>query len=303
MGRHRLDPPAPSAPAAAPNGHGGHRRRQHPARTGLLGASAAVAVGAVAVATGLLPTPSGLPGGGRVLGGGDDTSGGLTQADGTPTSLLGGPDGGGSTTGGGSTAPGGHALSGSRGGSAAPAPVVSPTATPGGTATRPGPTVTVPPSGSGGASGATTPSGSASGPVTPVATATPSAQSASAVAAGEVLALVNQARATAGCKPLTADPKLTALAQGFSTEMGTRGFFDHTDPDGKSPWDRAKALGIGNLAGENIARGQADAQAVMTAWMHSPGHRANILSCDYHSIGIGVYYGPDGPWWTQDFGF
>ncbi|WP_241968416.1 CAP domain-containing protein [Streptomyces sp. ICBB 8177] len=259
----------------------------------------------MAVATGLLPTPSGLPGGGRVLGGGDDAPGGLTQADGTPTSLLGGPDSGGSTAGGGPTAPGGQTRGGSSTGGAVPAPAVSPTATPGRTATRPGPTVTVPPSGSGAgtASGGATSSGPASGPATPVATATPSAQSASAVAAGEVLALVNQARAKAGCQPLATDAKLTALAQDFSTEMGTRGFFDHTDPDGKSPWDRAKTLGIGNLAGENIARGQADAQAVMAAWMQSPGHRANILSCDYHSIGIGVYYGPDGPWWTQDFGF
>lgn len=57
------------------------------------------------------------------------------------------------------------------------------------------------------------------------------------------------------------------------------------------------------LGGENIARGQADAQAVMDAWMNSDGHRANILNCDYKTLGVGVHFGSGGPWWTQDFGF
>ena len=85
--------------------------------------------------------------------------------------------------------------------------------------------------------------------------------------------------------------------------MAARGFFDHTDPDGDTPWDRAAAAGISDLGGENIARGQADAQAVMEAWMNSPGHRANILNCDYRTLGVGVHVGAGGPWWTQDFGF
>jgi uncharacterized protein YkwD len=122
-------------------------------------------------------------------------------------------------------------------------------------------------------------------------------------ARAEILSLVNEQRATAGCKALTASSSLDQLAQNFSDEMAARGFFDHTDPDGKDPWDRAKALGISNLGGENIARGQADAKAVMEAWMNSPGHRANILNCDYTTLGVGIHYGTGGPWWTQDFGF
>ena len=86
--------------------------------------------------------------------------------------------------------------------------------------------------------------------------------------------------------------------------MAVRNFFDHTDPDGKSPWDRAKVLGITDLGGENIAMGQQTPDDVMTAWMNSAGHRANILNCTYHSLGVGVYYAATGgPWWTQDFGF
>jgi uncharacterized protein YkwD len=119
----------------------------------------------------------------------------------------------------------------------------------------------------------------------------------------EVLRLVNEQRAQAGCSPLTADSKLQALATAFSEEMAARNFFDHTDPDGRTPWDRAKAAGIGNLGGENIARGQADAAAVMDAWMNSPGHRANILNCSFTTLGVGVHFGTGGPWWTQDFGY
>ncbi|WP_079035675.1 CAP domain-containing protein [Streptomyces albus] len=122
-------------------------------------------------------------------------------------------------------------------------------------------------------------------------------------AEGEVLALVNQERAQAGCRPVKADPELAALAGRFSVDMAERGFFSHTTPDGKSPWDRAEAAGIEDLGGENIARGQANARSVMDAWMKSPGHRANILNCDYRTLGVGAHFAEGGPWWTQDFGF
>ncbi|MFI1969027.1 CAP domain-containing protein [Streptomyces cinnamoneus] len=118
-----------------------------------------------------------------------------------------------------------------------------------------------------------------------------------------VVALVNAERAKAGCRPLRADAKLARLAQSFSDDMARRGFFDHTDPDGKSPWERAATRGIKNLGGENIAHGHPDARTVMDAWMHSSGHRANILNCDYRSIGVGVHQSGDGPYWTQDFGY
>ncbi|GAA3043162.1 hypothetical protein GCM10020000_22910 [Streptomyces olivoverticillatus] len=122
-------------------------------------------------------------------------------------------------------------------------------------------------------------------------------------AAHLVLALVNAERAKAGCRPLRADSRLNRLAQSFSDDMAKRGFFDHTDPDGRTPWDRAAKRGITNLGGENIARGHPDAHTVMDAWMRSSGHRANILNCDYRSLGVGVHEGGNGPWWTQDFGY
>jgi uncharacterized protein YkwD len=118
-----------------------------------------------------------------------------------------------------------------------------------------------------------------------------------------VLKLVNEERAKVGCSALAANSSLTGLAEAFSDDMAARGFFDHTDPDGASPWDRAAKAGITDLGGENIARGQATAAAVMEAWMNSPGHRANILNCDFKTLGVGVHLGSGGPWWTQDFGY
>ncbi|MET8561492.1 CAP domain-containing protein [Streptomyces flaveolus] len=124
-----------------------------------------------------------------------------------------------------------------------------------------------------------------------------------AVAEAQVLKLVNDERAKVGCSPLAANSSLTKLAEAFSDDMAARGYFDHTDPDGRTPWDRAGTAGITDLGGENIARGQADAAAVMAAWMGSPGHRANILNRDFKTLGVGVHFGPGGPWWTQDFGY
>jgi uncharacterized protein YkwD len=121
-------------------------------------------------------------------------------------------------------------------------------------------------------------------------------------AEAEVLRLVNVERAKAGCPALTADGPLTTLARNFSADMAARGFFSHTDPDGRSPWDRAAAAGVGNLRAENIARGQSTPDQVMTSWMNSKGHKDNILNCDYRTLGVGVHIATGGPWWTQDFG-
>jgi uncharacterized protein YkwD len=131
----------------------------------------------------------------------------------------------------------------------------------------------------------------------------PKALDAETAAEAAILSLVNQERTQTGCRPVRSDPELADLAGDFSQDMAKRDFFDHTDPDGAGPWDRAEELGISNLGGENIARGQPDAQAVMDAWMDSPGHRANILNCDFTTLGVGAHFGADGPWWTQDFGF
>ncbi|MFG2884497.1 CAP domain-containing protein [Streptomyces sp. NPDC048297] len=140
-------------------------------------------------------------------------------------------------------------------------------------------------------------------PKAPVVTPPAVTVSARVVAEAEVLKLVNEERAKVGCSALAANSSLTGLAETFSADMAARSFFSDTDPDGATPWDRAAKAGMTDLGAENIARGQADAAAVMDAWMKSPGHRANILNCDFKTLGVGVHFGPGGPWWTQDFGY
>ncbi|MEU9099900.1 sigma-70 family RNA polymerase sigma factor [Streptomyces sp. NPDC048361] len=134
--------------------------------------------------------------------------------------------------------------------------------------------------------------------------ATPSAADTGTPAAvQQVLDLVNSERSKAGCSALTSNSKLYDAALKHSENMAAQNFFDHTDPSGAGPGERITAAGYQWSAyGENIARGQADAAAVMDSWMNSPGHRANILNCGFKEIGIGVHYGSGGPWWTQDFG-
>ncbi|GLV77609.1 CAP domain-containing protein [Streptomyces hygroscopicus] len=307
MGRHRRSALGTAAdPAAAGRHRGPHRSPLAPVRTGLLGVSAAVAVGAVAMASGL------TPGGGYKPGGGNDSAG-QVQAGGPPDSGL-------ETQGSQSAAPTGRGSTpADRGDDRPHAPSTTPSkpshtpSTPSGT-----PSATPGQPGSSGSSGNGRPGGNGEDgstgggpgkpsrtPVTePTAPAPPAASAGPETASeAEVLSLVNQEREKVGCAPVTADPKLAQLAEDFSQDMSLRQFFDHIDPDGDSPWDRAESAGILDLGGENIARGQSDAQAVMDSWMHSSGHRANILNCSFKRMGVGAHFGDGGPWWTQDFGY
>ncbi|MFM9443458.1 CAP domain-containing protein [Streptomyces acidiscabies] len=284
--------------AAGTAGAGPHRRRKkHPVRTGLLGVSAAVALGAVAVTSGIVPGLESYKLGGDSA---SDASGDRVRASDSPTNAA-------SEQGGAA----GAADSGAGTGASAPSASPSLAAKP---APKPAPEKEkkAPEKKAAEAKPSASPSKAAGTPVKETPAEAPAAkapaQAANAVsaelqAAAQVLVLVNEERAKVGCSALSANSALADLAQKFSEDMAARGFFDHTDPDGKSPWDRAAAAGITDLAGENIARGQGDAASVMDAWMNSPGHKANILNCDFKTLGVGVHFGSGGPWWTQDFGY
>ncbi|OKI02520.1 RNA polymerase [Streptomyces sp. CB02923] len=121
--------------------------------------------------------------------------------------------------------------------------------------------------------------------------------------AQQVTALVNSERAKQGCSPVRGNDQLVTAARRHSQDMDARNYFDHTSPDGTDPGDRIKAAGYQwSTYGENIARGQRSAAEVMKSWMNSPGHRANILNCDFKEIGIGTHDTSGGPTWTQVFG-
>ncbi|MCX5423942.1 CAP domain-containing protein [Streptomyces sp. NBC_00078] len=272
------------------SGRGGSRRRKKraatPVKTGLLGVSAAVAIGTVAVATGSMPGLDNYKLGG---GGGDKV-----QAASTPTNSASEQGG---TSGSVRGRDGGSSTSRDADRSASPSPSPSTSTSTAAPTEAPTKKPTATPS----KKPKTTPSKKETKP--PKETTAPVTVSAEAAAEAEVLKLVNEQRAKVGCSAVAANSTLSDLAETFSKAMAADDFFDHTDPSGATPWDRASKLGISNLGGENIARGQADAAAVMEAWMNSPGHRANILNCDFKTLGVGVHFGTGGPWWTQDFGY
>lgn len=131
----------------------------------------------------------------------------------------------------------------------------------------------------------------------------------------DVLVIVNEKRAMgADCHskgmfgpagPLTMQPALRCAARKHSADMDARDFFDHTNPDGQSPWDRMAMAGYGaySNAGENIAAGSPDAAGTMMQWMESDGHCSNIMNPDFQEIGVGYHPGGQyGHLWTQVFG-
>lgn len=120
---------------------------------------------------------------------------------------------------------------------------------------------------------------------------------------GQVVTLVNKERASNGLQPVTSDSRLAKLAQMKAEDMAKNGYFSHTSPTYGSAFDMMKTYGISyKTAGENIAKGQKTAQAVMNGWMNSSGHRANILKSDYTKIGVGCAKSSDGTiYWVQMF--
>jgi uncharacterized protein YkwD len=121
-----------------------------------------------------------------------------------------------------------------------------------------------------------------------------------------VICLTNRERVARGMPALAEESHLTAAAQGHSEDMAENNYFDHTDLTGGKPWDRAAAAGYGSgWIGENIAAGYGSPFAVMTGWMKSSGHCANILISRYVDIGIGVARKPGskyGVYWTMVLG-
>ena len=116
----------------------------------------------------------------------------------------------------------------------------------------------------------------------------------------EVVRLVNVERAKNGLGALTLNAKLSDVARAKSQDMRDKGYFSHTSPTYGSPFDMMSKFGISyRTAGENIAMGYSTPQAVVTGWMNSSGHRANILNGSFTQIGVG--YVASGNYWTQMF--
>ena len=116
----------------------------------------------------------------------------------------------------------------------------------------------------------------------------------------EVAYLTNQERIKAGLAPLKFDEKLSDVANVKARDMYDNDYFDHSSPVYGSPGDMLNAFGVSYSAvGENIAWGYRTPNSVVTGWMNSPGHKANILYEDFTHIGIG--YDKRDSHWVQIF--
>ncbi|QHJ73619.1 hypothetical protein [Butyrivibrio virus Arian] len=126
---------------------------------------------------------------------------------------------------------------------------------------------------------------------------------ASETRAGQILQIVNAERQKAGLKPLEIDETLNTVATVKAKDMAQNHYFSHDSPSYGSPFDLMHAFGVDyKSAGENIAAGQQTPDVVMSDWLHSSGHRANILNKDYTHLGVGFYSGGDmSPYWVQEF--
>jgi len=136
-----------------------------------------------------------------------------------------------------------------------------------------------------------------------------------AVVGQATLCLLNQQRAAQGVGALVENAALSSASTGYSQRMVAQGFFAHESPDGGTLVGRLTGAGyLGGddawVVGENIGWGQgtlATPRSMVDAWMHSPGHRENLLSGDYTEVGLGLALGTpvDQTWgatYTTDFG-
>ena len=132
----------------------------------------------------------------------------------------------------------------------------------------------------------------------------------------EVLRLTNEARSHSrkcgdewkkDVGPLRWSARLASSANAHSADMATKDYFSHYSRSGTSPFQRIRAAGYSyRAAGENIAAGRslASPDAVVRAWLSSPGHCAVIMNGKFKELGIGRAEGPGrfSVYWTQNFG-
>ena len=118
-----------------------------------------------------------------------------------------------------------------------------------------------------------------------------------------MLNLINNERQSQGLEPLTMNSALSNAARLHSQDMINRNFFNHVNPDGLAPSDRARNAGYNFISlAENIC-GNPSIDAGHSSLMGSPSHRTNILNSAYKEVGIGIVDGgPYGKMITQLFG-
>lgn len=108
-----------------------------------------------------------------------------------------------------------------------------------------------------------------------------------------IIKYTNLAREKNGLSPLKENSALDSSAKIKVEDMFAKQYFAHESPLGLGVSDLAKSVGYNFITiGENMALGNFnDDQALVEAWMKSPGHRENILNTKYQEIGVSVIKG------------
>ena len=148
----------------------------------------------------------------------------------------------------------------------------------------------------------------------PASAASPCAASATS-ARVSTLCLINAERAAHGVRPLRLDKRLSRAALRHSRDMVANRYFAHDSRSGAGFSARIASTGWMHgrsswNVGENLAWGSGSLgtpRAIVKAWMHSAGHRHNMLQARFHVVGIGIGAGAptgggSGRTYTTDFG-
>ncbi len=115
---------------------------------------------------------------------------------------------------------------------------------------------------------------------------------ASSITPSQVVQQTNDQRAQNGLSALTLNAKLSSAATAKGQHMFANQYWAHTAPDGTQPWTFIRNSGYSyQVAGENLARDFSDTGSMVSAWMASPTHRANIVNAKYSEIGVAVIDG------------
>jgi uncharacterized protein YkwD len=121
-----------------------------------------------------------------------------------------------------------------------------------------------------------------------------------------LLGLVNEQRRANRLAALSREPELDEAARRHARDMAGNGFFGYLGSDGSAAGDRIRAAGyLWTTHAENIAAGFPLPEAVLAAWMASPGQRENLLNPAFRDVGVALVADERSPWgiyWTMTFG-
>lgn len=111
----------------------------------------------------------------------------------------------------------------------------------------------------------------------------------------EITRLVNAERAARGLPNLTENTALNVSALAKCSHMVTNNYWEHTAPDGTEPWSFIYAAGYQySYAGENLGYGFKDEASLVSGWVKSPTHMANLVGPNYSEVGHGICQAPIG---------